>query len=96
MSSKPSKKMITPQDYLEHAQAIGGLCYQWSILERALVLLIEFLSGLDDKSIACLLSTSRDTSQRCEIASRLAVLKIPHGPWRDCLLNTMSVIQNKM
>lgn len=99
--SKPIMKIVVPkfnipENYLEHAQSIGGLCYQWSILESALVLLIEYLSGLDDKTTACLLSTSRDTSQRCEIASRLAILKVPHGPWRTCLLNTLSVIQNKM
>jgi hypothetical protein len=96
MSSKPSKKVITSQDYLDHAESIGGLCYQWSILDRTLELLIQYLSGLDEKTTACLLSTSRDTSQRCEIASRLAVLKVSNCPWRDCLLNALSVIQNKM
>ena len=96
MALKGTQKEIDPEEYLGHFQAVGGLCYQWSLLDRSLALLIEYLSEIDEKTIACLLSTSNDTSQRCEIAGRLAVLKIPNGPWRDCLLNTLSIIQNKM
>jgi hypothetical protein len=96
MILKTPKKVITPEEYMDHFQAIGGLCYQWALLDSALTYLIEYLSELEEKTTACLLSASRDTSQKCEIARRLSVLKVPHGPWRDCLLNTLSVIQNKM
>ena len=96
MALTASKKIITPEELLEHFQAVGGLCYQWALLDRTLTFLIEYLSETEEKTIACLLSTSHDTSQRCEIARRLAILKTPDGPWRDCLLNTLSVVQNKM
>lgn len=91
MALKAPKKIITPEEQLGHFQAVGGLCYQWSLLDRSLAILIEYLSETQDKTIACLLSTSNDTSQRCEIASRLAILKVPNGRWRDCLLNTLSL-----
>lgn len=95
MSKSPDEEPIE-QDYLGHTSAIGELCRQWALLDRMLSLLIETMAGVEEKTLACLTSTSRDTSQRCEIATRLAILKAPDCPWRDCLLDTLSVIQNKM
>ena len=97
MVSKTPKRLITPEEeHLGHFQAIGGLCYQWALLDRALLLLIEYLSEMDEKTIACLMSASNDTSKRSEISSRLVVLRVADGPWRNCLLNILSTIQNKM
>lgn len=78
-----------------HLAAIGGLCYNWAHLDNVIVLTIQTLSGCDDKTLACLLSTSRDTSQRCEIANKLLILNLEDGPWRDCAINTFKLIQNK-
>lgn len=94
--SKPPKEYLKRQDYLDHTEAIGELCCQWAFMDRILVVFIQIMANVEEKTISCLLSTSRDTSQRCEIATRLAILKAPNGPWRDCLLNSLSVIQNKM
>lgn len=58
-------------------------------------MMIEALSGCDEKTLACLLSTSRDTSQRCEIANKLLILKVDAGAWRDCACDTFRLIQNK-
>ncbi len=96
MCAKPAMTNDTREIYLDHAKGIGSICYFWSLLDMALVNLIQQLSTLDEKTTFCMLSTSRDTSQRCEIASRLVILKGPDCPWRDCLLDTLSVIQNKM
>lgn len=75
--SKPPDEDIIEQDYVGHTSAIGELCRQWALLDRMLSLLIETMAGVEEKTLACLTSTSRDTSQRCEIATRLAILKAP-------------------
>ena len=95
-----SKKLIESDDlrhqnYQEHACAIGTICIQWALLDRTLDLLIEKIIGLDEPVTACLLSTSRDTSQKCEIAFRLSVQMVPDCAWRECLFETIKIIQNK-
>ena len=79
----------------QHLAAIGALCYNWSHLDNVIVLAIGYFSECDEETLACLLSTSKDTSQRCEIATKLLILRVGDGPWRKCACETFRLIQNK-
>lgn len=94
--SEPTEIDRHTQIMMEHAEAVGSLCMFWAQLDLTLIVLIERLSELDEVTTACFTSTARDTSQRCEIARRLAFLKAPNDVWRDCLIGILSRIQNDL
>jgi hypothetical protein len=99
--ASPSDGDLTHEQQLdmlnEHARAVGMLCMYWSFLDRTISFVIERLLDQDEKTVACILTSANDTSQKCEMARRLAFLKAD-GPdwqeWRECMVGLLDHVQN--
>lgn len=100
MNHPISEQMNTDQNLrvvTEHAKAVGMLCMYWSTLEYSMGLVIEKLLEADASSSAIMLSTSRDISQKCEIARRLVHHRVrddARNEWRHYFIGVLDVVQN--
>ena len=95
--SEPTESELSEMKIMEeHGLAVGMLCMFWAQLDHTIVVLIERLLGLDEVTTACITSSARDTSHRCEIARRLVFLKAPNDDWRDCLTGILNRVQNEL
>jgi hypothetical protein len=78
----------------EHAEAVGLLCIYTATLDGTIVNFIGKLLESDEKTTACLVGSLPDLSQRAETAKRLAILRGPTQPWKDCVAGLLNLIQN--
>lgn len=80
----------------QHARAVGLLCIYMASLDSVVVRLIEHLSHADKNATACVVGSSPDISQRCEIAKRLAVLRAAGTSWERCVTGILNLISEAL
>lgn len=79
----------------DFAKAIGYLCIATARLDYGVALLVQELSGVDEKTTACILANDQ-LAKRCETAKRLILLKVSHSDWRDDATKALDVIINEI